>query len=138
MSGAGAGVGALVADPAGAPASTPALEIEDLRLTFDVRGIEREAIRGVSFRIEQGESYGLVGESGCGKSTIAFAAMRHMARNARVSGGSIRLAGRDLLSMREADLRKLRQTSVSMPSKTVRTFEWKTAGRQSRCQRVGL
>jgi peptide/nickel transport system ATP-binding protein len=97
-----------------APASIPALEIEDLRLTFEVRGIEREAIRGVSLRIEQGESYGLVGESGCGKSTIAFAAMRYMARNARVAGGSIRLGGVDLLKMRDQDLRKLRQTSVSM------------------------
>jgi len=101
-------------DAIGAGASGPALEVDDLRLVFEVRGIEREAIRGVSLRIDQGESYGLVGESGCGKSTVAFAVMRYLARNARIAGGSIRVAGRDLLAMRDADLRKLRQTTLSM------------------------
>ena len=97
-----------------ATAPAPALEIDDLRLAFDVRGIARDAIRGVSIRVDQGESYGLVGESGCGKSTVAFAVMRYLARNARITGGSIRLAGRDLLAMRETELRTLRQTEVSM------------------------
>jgi peptide/nickel transport system ATP-binding protein len=96
------------------PNAAPALEIDDLRLAFEVRGIRREAIRGVSLTIGQGESYGLVGESGCGKSTVAFAVMRYLARNARIVSGSIRLGGRDLLAMRDADLRRLRQTSLSM------------------------
>ncbi len=97
-----------------ATAGPPALVIDDLRLNFEVRGIQREAIRGVSIRIDEGESYGLVGESGCGKSTVAFAVMRYLARNARIVGGSIRLAGRDLLAMRESELRTLRQTALSM------------------------
>ncbi len=105
---------ATVRDRASVPGSVPALEVDDVRLSFTVRGKEREAIRGVSFQVDEGEAYGLVGESGCGKSTIAFAAMRYMARNARITSGSIRLAGRDLLSMPESDLRTLRQTSISM------------------------
>ena len=46
-------------------------------------------LRGVSLQIAEGESYGLVGESGCGKSTAAFAALRYLPRNGRVSSGSI-------------------------------------------------
>ena len=50
-----------------------ALAVRDLDVAYRVRGQDREAVRGVSFRIGRGESYGLVGESGCGKSTIALA-----------------------------------------------------------------
>jgi peptide/nickel transport system ATP-binding protein len=71
-------------------------------------------LRGVTFQIAQGESYGLVGESGCGKSTAAFAIVRYLPRNGRVSSGSIRVAGEDLLSMTEADVRTMRTERVSM------------------------
>ena len=54
-------------------------------------------VRDVSFRVGRGESYGLVGESGCGKSTIALAVVRYLARNGRVTGGSIAIDGRDVL-----------------------------------------
>src|SRR2546423_10591909 len=76
----------------------PALEVDDLRLSFRVRGHDREAIRGVTFHVAKGESYGLVGESGCGKSTIAFTAMRYMARNARITAGTIPSDGRGVMS----------------------------------------
>ena len=92
----------------------PVLEVSDFRLAFQVRGRDRDAIRGVSFAIGHDESYGLVGESGCGKSTIAFAIVRYLPRNARIQGGSIRLAEEDLLDMSEGDLRELRSTRVSM------------------------
>jgi peptide/nickel transport system ATP-binding protein len=92
----------------------PVLEVADFRLAFRVRGRDRAAIRGVSFSIGHDESYGLVGESGCGKSTIAFAIVRYLPRNARIQGGSIVVAGEDLLTMSEGDLREFRSTTVSM------------------------
>jgi peptide/nickel transport system ATP-binding protein len=95
-------------------ATTPALEITDLKLAYRVRGRDREAIRGVTFTIERGESYGLVGESGCGKSTVAYAAMRYLPRNGRITSGSVVLDGHDLLKMGEEELRHLRATRVSM------------------------
>ena len=93
---------------------TPALAITDLRLAYRVRGVDREAIRGVTFTIGRGESYGLVGESGCGKSTVAYAAMRYLPRNGKITAGSVVLDGIDLLRMGEEELRELRATKVSM------------------------
>jgi peptide/nickel transport system ATP-binding protein len=97
--------------PAAAP---PALDLDELEVAYRVRGIWRPVLRGVSFRIAQGESYGLVGESGCGKSTAAFAIVRYLPRNGRVSSGSIRVAGEDLLAMSDEDVRRMRTTRVSM------------------------
>jgi peptide/nickel transport system ATP-binding protein len=96
------------------PATAHALELDDLEVEYRVRGNWRRVLRGVSLEIAEGESYGLVGESGCGKSTAAFAALRYLPRNGRVSGGSIRVAGEDLLAMSDADVRRLRATKVSM------------------------
>ena len=99
----------------GEMASAPdALSIRDLDVAYRVRGKVRQVLRGLSFQVGRGESYGLVGESGCGKSTVALATVRYLARNGRVRAGRILLDGRDLLALGEADLRKLRATAVSM------------------------
>jgi NitT/TauT family transport system ATP-binding protein len=71
-------------------------------------------LRGVSFQIGQGESYGLVGESGCGKTTAAFAIMRYLPRNAKIQSGSIRLNGEDMLAMSGGKVRQLQATTLSM------------------------
>jgi peptide/nickel transport system ATP-binding protein len=94
--------------------STPTLELRDLRVAYTVRGIDREVLRGVSLAIQPGEAYGLVGESGCGKSTAAFAAMRYLPRNAKVLSGGIIFEGRDLTSVSDADIRELRRGAISM------------------------
>ncbi len=91
-----------------------ALELDDLHVEYKVRGTWKQVLRGVSLVIAPGESFGLVGESGCGKSTAAFAALKYLPRNGRVSGGSIHVAGEDLLTMSDAAVRRLRQTQVSM------------------------
>jgi peptide/nickel transport system ATP-binding protein len=83
-------------------------------VTYKVRGQDRLALRDVSFTIGRGESYGLVGESGSGKSTAALALVRYLPRNGRVSGGTIRINGRDPLAMRKAALRDLRSHTISM------------------------
>jgi peptide/nickel transport system ATP-binding protein len=92
----------------------PAIQLEDLEVVYRVRGVDRNVLRGVSLTIGRGASYGLVGESGCGKTTAAFAIMRALPRNGRVVSGSIRVNGEDLLGMGQAGVRKLRATTLSM------------------------
>jgi peptide/nickel transport system ATP-binding protein len=91
-----------------------ALSLRDLDVVYRVRGIDRPVLRGVSLEVGRGESYGLVGESGCGKSTAALAIVRYLARNGRVSGGSISVAGQDVLALRGGGLRRYRAETVSM------------------------
>ena len=91
-----------------------ALDVEDLGLAYSVRGIDRPVLRGVSFSIERGRSYGLVGESGCGKSTVALAIVRYLPRNGRVTGGSVHVAGENALALRGRTLREYHAQTVSM------------------------
>lgn len=101
--------------PAPTPSATPAtLLVEDLSLSYLVRGIPRPVLRGVSFEIRPGESYGLVGESGCGKSTTAYAAVRYLPRNARITGGRILVAGEDITAMDPDQVRRFRMRHTSM------------------------
>ena len=76
-----------------------ALTVDHIDISYRVRGRDLPVVRDVSFRVGRGESYGLVGESGCGKSTIALAVVRYLARNGRVSDGGIAIDGRDVLAM---------------------------------------
>jgi peptide/nickel transport system ATP-binding protein len=93
---------------------TDALSVDELEISYRVRGKQIRVVRDVSFRVARGESYGLVGESGNGKSTIALAIVRYLARNGRVSGGRIAIDGRDVLAMNGSQLRELRANTVSM------------------------
>jgi peptide/nickel transport system ATP-binding protein len=90
------------------------LVVNDLDIAYRVRGSERQILRAVSFRIGRGEAFGLVGESGCGKSTVALAIVRFLARNARLRAGSILIEDSNLLTLGKAALRSLRATKVSM------------------------
>src|SRR6187431_2005727 len=95
-------------------ATDAALKVEDLNLAYMVRGIPRPVLRGVSFEVKPGGSYGLVGESGCGKSTTAYAAVRYLPRNARITGGRILVDGDDVTSMTDEELRGFRIHHASM------------------------
>ncbi|MGZ4193141.1 MAG: oligopeptide/dipeptide ABC transporter ATP-binding protein, partial [Solirubrobacteraceae bacterium] len=91
-----------------------ALTLSGVDITYRVRRQDQRVVRDVSFHVARGESYGLVGESGCGKSTIALAIVRYLARNGRVSSGGIEIDGRDVLARKGEELRRLRARTVSM------------------------
>jgi peptide/nickel transport system ATP-binding protein len=94
--------------------ASPTLSVRDLDVVYRVRGNDRQVLRGITFEIGRGESYGLVGESGCGKSTVAFAIARYLARNGRVTGGAIEVAGHNVLALGRNALRRYRASTVSM------------------------
>lgn len=93
---------------------TAALAVQDLRLAYIVRGKPREVLRGVTFQVRPGEAFGLVGESGCGKSTSAYAAMRYLPSNGEITGGRVLANGLDITAMSSSELRKFRATQASM------------------------
>ena len=90
------------------------LEIEDLRTHFATADGLVKAVDGVSLRIKQGKTLGVVGESGCGKSITALSIMRLIERPGRIVSGSIKFDGQDLLAMREEDMRDVRGNQISM------------------------
>ena len=98
-----------------APGRTPLLSMEDFRLEFDTFDGVYRAIDGVSFDLAAGESLGIVGETGCGKSVTAKSILGLVpAPPARVVSGRIRYAGEDLLAAGEARLRALRGVEIAM------------------------
>jgi len=93
---------------------TPLLEIKDLNLSYYTRAGEIPAVIDFSLTVGKGESVGLVGESGCGKSTVAMAIMQYMGSNGGIKSGQILFKGRDLNTLNEEQLRKLRGSEISM------------------------
>jgi peptide/nickel transport system ATP-binding protein len=91
-----------------------ALVVEGLEVTYRARGRDFGVLKDLSFQIAAGEAYGLVGESGCGKSTVALSIVRYLPPNGRVSKGRIWVGGRDLYALGAEELRELRATTVSM------------------------
>ena len=91
-----------------------ALDFKGVEILYSLRGRDRQVVRGLSLNIGKAQAYGLVGESGCGKSTVALAAVRYLPRNGRVSGGQISVNGQDLATMDEVALRAMRQKNVAM------------------------
>ena len=91
-----------------------AVDVAHVDVTYRVRGTDRLTVRDVSFQIGPRESFGLVGESGCGKTTMALAIVRYLARNGRVSKGSITVAGQDVEALGTDALRELRARTISM------------------------
>jgi len=92
----------------------PVLEIDGLCISYFVRSGEIPAVVDFSLTLAPGESVGLVGESGCGKSTVAMAIMRYMGQNGDIVGGTVRFKGRDMAGMTDEELRRLRGSQIAM------------------------
>jgi peptide/nickel transport system ATP-binding protein len=90
------------------------LEVEELKTRIRLRRGTVHAVDGLSFEVEAGETVGIVGESGCGKTMAAMSIMRLLPRGGFIASGEIRLDGRDLVQLGDADLRKVRGNEIGM------------------------
>ena len=90
------------------------LEIKDLRTEIQLRTRVVKAVDGVTLSVEPGETLGVVGESGCGKTMVANSIMRLLPHGGRIVGGSVRLAGQELTSMTDEEIRTVRGNEVGM------------------------
>ena len=92
----------------------PVLEVENLAVAYKVRGGEVNAVQNVSLRIDQGQTCGIVGESGCGKSTVAWSLINFLGANGYIKKGSINFQGNELVGRTTAEMRRLRGNKISM------------------------
>lgn len=92
----------------------PILEIDKLSISFFTRLREIPAVMDFSCVVRPGEAMGLVGESGCGKSTVALGVMQDLGVNGRIVGGKIKFKGRDLAKLSQEELRQLRGNEIAM------------------------
>jgi peptide/nickel transport system ATP-binding protein len=92
----------------------PILEIDGLSISFFTRLREIPAVMDFSVDVQPGEAVGLVGESGCGKSTVALGVMQDLGVNGRIVGGQIKFKGQDLSAMSDEELRDIRGNEIAM------------------------
>jgi peptide/nickel transport system ATP-binding protein len=92
----------------------PILEIENLSISFFTRAGEIPAVMDFSCTVQPGEAMGLVGESGCGKSTVALGVMQDLGVNGKIVGGTIKFKGRDLTTLSDEELRDIRGSEIAM------------------------
>ena len=95
-------------------AETPVLECKDLCISYFTRAGEIPAVVDFNLTVMPGEAVGIVGESGCGKSTVALAIMQYLGKSGRIMSGEIRFKGRDMNTMSEKELRQLRGSQIAM------------------------
>jgi len=90
------------------------LKVDNLNMHYETIAGNVTAVKDVSFSINKGESFGLVGESGCGKTSVAMSLLQLQADNAKISSGSISLDGQELVGLTEGELRKVRWDGISI------------------------
>ncbi len=95
-------------------ANAPVLQVVNLSLGYQTRSGEVQAVQDVSFDLQKGQALGLVGESGCGKSSVAICLMRLLPDNAHIKGGQVFLEGQDILAMSEEEVRQRRWSRIAM------------------------
>ena len=92
----------------------PLLSIQDLHLVFDTARGRLEALNGISFDVRSGEIFGVVGETGCGKTVTGLSVLRLLPQTATITQGRILFRGQDLLSLSEREMRKVRGGHIAM------------------------
>src|SRR4030042_3378440 len=90
------------------------LEVQDLKTHFIRKDSIVKAVDGVSFHVDENETLGIVGESGCGKTICSLSILRLVPRPGRIVGGKILLEGKDLLAMNEGEMERVRGRKISM------------------------
>ena len=95
-------------------ARQPLLSVEDLRVEFWTQRGTVHAVNGISFDIAPGETLGIVGESGCGKSVTSLALMGILPRAGRITGGTAMFGDRDLFRLSDRELRRIRGRDIAM------------------------
>ncbi len=90
------------------------IDVEHLSISYETRRGDVQAVRDVSFTVREGETIGLVGESGCGKSTIAFGIVNHLGPNGKITDGQIRFQDHELVGRTAKELNELRGDRISM------------------------
>ena len=90
------------------------LTIQDLHIAYRMGRNWVDVVRGISLEINKGETFGIVGESGCGKSTVAFSVMNYLGRNGRITSGDIRFGDTSLPKLSEQEARKIRGKKIAM------------------------
>ena len=94
--------------------SKDVLVVKDLNMHYETLSGDVSAVKNVSFTVKEGESFGLVGESGCGKTSVAMSLLQLQADNAKISSGSIKLDGLEMVGMSESELREVRWDGISI------------------------
>ena len=90
------------------------LEVKNLNMSYKTIDGEVEAVKDVSFAVKQGESFGIVGESGCGKTSVAMSLLQLQADNGKITNGEIIFDGRDIVGLNESQLREVRWSGISI------------------------
>ncbi len=103
-----------MATQASATSNDYVLEVDNLSIAYETRHGDVEAVRNVSFQLRRGETMGLVGESGCGKSTISYGLVNFLGANGKIANGSIRFQGEELVGRSESQLKALRGDRIAM------------------------
>lgn len=90
------------------------LEVKDLNMSYKTIDGNVDAVKDVSFTVKQGESFGLVGESGCGKTSVAMSLLQLQADNGKITSGEIIFDGQNIVNLSEAELREVRWSGISI------------------------
>ena len=90
------------------------LEVKNLNMSYKTIDGEVEAVKDVSFTVKEGESFGIVGESGCGKTSVAMSLLQLQADNGKITSGEIIFDGTNIVGLSESELREVRWSGISI------------------------